>query len=200
MVDFVVDAPVQFCVCLLEPRLLWSKVCMFFCRCALQGKRRFSGTLIGSHAFILQRGFSAEAKFCLFVIAGWAQKWLILLYAPVQFCVCLLEPRLFWSKVCMFFCRCALQGKRRFSGTLIGSHTFILQRGFSAEAKFCLFVCAGWAQKWLILLYAPVQFCVCLPHPRHCWSKLCMFLLSHCKSVVTAPPPLGWLFSAREKT
>ena len=40
--------------------------------------------------------------------------------------------------------------------------------------------CAGWAHKLLILLYAPVQFCVCLLEPRHFWSKFAWFLLSHC--------------------
>ena len=106
--------------------------------------------------------------------AGCTQKWFILLYAPVQLCVCLLGPRHFWSKVCMFFCFPIVLSREE----TVFWHPHRVTPLHFIEGGFCrsqiLFVCGGRAQKLFILLYAPVQFCVCLLEPRHFWSKVCM--------------------------
>ena len=117
-------APVQFCVCLLEPRHFWSLHDFCFPIALSREETVFWHPHRVTPLHLIEGGSLQKPSF---VCAGWAQKLLILLYAPVQFCVCLLEPRHFWSKVCMIFAFPSRSpGKRQFSGTLIGSHPFIL--------------------------------------------------------------------------
>ena len=137
-----------------EPRRFWSKVWMFFCFPIALSREE----TVFWHPHRVTLPHFIEGGSLQNPCAGWAQKLLILSYAPVQFCVCLLEPRHFWSKVCMFFCFPIALSREE----TVFWHTHRVTPPHFIEGGSLQKPCAGWAQNgWFcrMHLYKSVYAC-----------------------------------------